>query len=268
MTIPSLAAAYLSPRYRSATATRMARLDQEPWWQEYPICDDLEAFLIGHLTSVTATENPLIVLGQPGSGKSVLTKVIAARLPARDYMAVRVELREVPADTDLQSQIEYAIRDATGESLNWPALARSAGGALPVVLLDGFDELLQATGIGQTDYLEQIVRFQEREADQGRPAVQQLRIERAFLGAARWPSGWNLSPRSRYAAGWRYGTQVMPHIWPGESCSRCQPTPYCGSWRLPASRCFCSCWLCMTLTTTLCSSVQPDSVRRTCTSGS
>jgi hypothetical protein len=189
MTIPSLAAAYLSPRYRSATATRMARLDQEPWWQEYPICDDLEAFLIGHLTSVTATENPLIVLGQPGSGKSVLTKVIAARLPARDYMAVRVELREVPADTDLQSQIEYAIRDATGESLNWPALARSAGGALPVVLLDGFDELLQATGIGQTDYLEQIVRFQEREADQGRPVAVIITSRTAVADRARIPGG-------------------------------------------------------------------------------
>ena len=187
MTIPSLAAAYLSPRYRTAPATRTARLDQEPWWRKHPICDDLEAFLIGHLTSAIATETPLIVLGQPGSGKSVLTRVIAARLPARDYLAVRVELREVPADTDLQSQIEYAIRDATGESLSWPALARSAGGALPVVLLDGFDELLQATGIGQTDYLEQVVRFQEREADQGRPVAVIVTSRTAVADRARIP---------------------------------------------------------------------------------
>jgi hypothetical protein len=117
----------------------------------------------------------------------VLTRVIAARLPARDYMAVRVELRNVPADTDLQSQIEHAIRDATGESLSWPALARSAGGALPVVLLDGFDELLQATGIGQTDYLEQIVRFQEREADQGRPVAVIITSRTAVADRARLP---------------------------------------------------------------------------------
>jgi hypothetical protein len=187
MIIPSLAAAYLSPRYRTAAATRTARLDQEPWWEEYPIRDDLEAFLIGHLTSVAATEAPLIVLGQPGSGKSVLARVIAARLPARDYLAVRVELREVPADTDLQSQIEHAIRDATGESLSWPTLARSAGGALPVVLLDGFDELLQATGIGQTDYLEQIVRFQEREADQGRPVAVIITSRTAVADRVRIP---------------------------------------------------------------------------------
>jgi CheY-like chemotaxis protein len=189
MTIPSLVAAYLSPRYRAAAATRAARLDQEPWWQEHPVRDDLEAFLIGHLTSVTATEAPLIVLGQPGSGKSVLTRVIAARLPARDYLAVRVELREVPADTDLQAQIEYAIRDATGETMSWPALARSAGGALPVVLLDGFDELLQATGIGQTDYLEQIARFQEREADHGRPVAVIVTSRTAVADRARIPAG-------------------------------------------------------------------------------
>ena len=188
MIIPSLAAGYLSPRYRAAPATRTARLDQEHWWRELPVRGDLEAFLIGHLTSVTATEAPLIVLGQPGAGKSVLTRVIAGRLPARDYMAVRVELRDVPADTDLQSQIEYAIRDATGESLGWPGLARSAGGALPVVLLDGFDELLQATGIGQTDYLEQIVRFQEREADQGRPVAVIITSRTAVADRARLPA--------------------------------------------------------------------------------
>jgi len=189
MSIPPLAAAYLNPRYRAASATGRARLDQEPWWEEQRVCDDLQEFLVSHLTSVNATEAPLIVLGQPGSGKSVLTKVIAARLPARDYLAVRVALREVPADTDLQSQIEYAIRDATGESLSWPALARSAGGALPVVLLDGFDELLQATGIGQTDYMEQIARFQEREADQGRPVAVIVTSRTAVADRARIPAG-------------------------------------------------------------------------------
>ncbi|MFD9464234.1 hypothetical protein [Streptomyces sp. NPDC060027] len=44
---------------------------------------------------------PLIVLGQPGSGKSVLTQVLAARLPPADFLVVCVVLREVAADTDL-----------------------------------------------------------------------------------------------------------------------------------------------------------------------
>jgi predicted kinase len=101
------------------------------------------------LTSVEATTAPLVVLGQPGAGKSLLTKVLAARLPAADFLPVRVALREVPAEAEVQDQIDYAIRAATGERVEWPDLSRSAGGAMPVVLLDGFDELLQATGVSQ-----------------------------------------------------------------------------------------------------------------------
>ena len=118
--------------------------------------DDLQEFLAGFLTSPRAVEAPLLVLGQPGSGKSVLTKVLAARLPAADFLPVRVALRDVPVTADLQDQIEYAIRAETGDRLEWPALARSAGDALPLVMLDGFDELLQATGVSQSDYLTRV----------------------------------------------------------------------------------------------------------------
>jgi hypothetical protein len=37
------------------------------------------------------------------------------------------------------------------------------------VLLDGFDELLQATGVSQTDYLNKVMGFQDREASLDRP---------------------------------------------------------------------------------------------------
>jgi hypothetical protein len=187
LVIPSLETAYVNPRYRVAPVIRADRLDEERWWHEHDVRDDLQDFLIGHLTSLHAVEAPLIVLGQPGSGKSLLTKILSARLPATDFMAVRVVLREVPADADLQSQIEYAIRDATGEQLSWPSLVRAAGDALPVVILDGFDELLQATNIGQSDYLEQVVRFQEREADQGRPVAVIVTSRTAVADRARIP---------------------------------------------------------------------------------
>ncbi|MDH2428021.1 ATP-binding protein [Sphaerisporangium sp. TRM90804] len=189
LVIPPLGGAYVNPGFRVAPVIRSDRLDEESWWAGNAVRDDLQSFLIGHLTSPLAVECPLIVLGQPGSGKSVLTKVLAARLPPSDFMAVRVLLREVPADTDLQSQIEYAVRNATGESLSWPELARAAGDALPVVLLDGFDELLQATNIGQSDFLEQVVRFQEREADQGRPVAFVVTSRTAVADRARIPPG-------------------------------------------------------------------------------
>ncbi|MCP2335886.1 NACHT domain-containing protein [Actinomadura rupiterrae] len=172
LTFPSLAEIYVNPRYRVVQAFRSGvRLNEEETWQWGDVHDDLQAFLVGYLTSFATVDEPLLLLGQPGSGKSRFTEMLAASLPPEDFMAVRVALREVPADADLQTQIEAGIRAATGESVSWPDLARSAGDALPVVLLDGFDELLQATGISQSDYLEQVVRFQEREAAQGRPVA-------------------------------------------------------------------------------------------------
>ncbi|MDP9794786.1 hypothetical protein J2S43_003298 [Catenuloplanes nepalensis] len=169
--VPTLAEAFLPQLYRAAAVTGQAALSSEDWWETRPVRDDLLAFLTWHLHSAGATAGPLLILGQPGSGKSVLTRVLAAQLPAADFLPVLVVLRAVPANADLQDQIEAAIRDATGDRVDWPALSRSAGGALPLIILDGFDELLQATGVSQTDYLQKVARFQQREAGQGRPVA-------------------------------------------------------------------------------------------------
>jgi hypothetical protein len=185
--IPALGQAYVTPRFRAQKVDGGARPSEESWWENVPVRDDLDDFLMGYLTSPRASGAPLVVLGQPGSGKSVLTRVLAARLPAPDFLPVRVVLREVPAAADLQDQIEHAIRKATGERLDWPALVRSAGDALPVVLLDGFDELLQATGVSQTDYLAKVATFQRREEEQGRPVAVVVTSRTSVADRARAP---------------------------------------------------------------------------------
>ena len=139
--------------------------------------------------SPEAVSAPLVLLGQPGAGKSVLTKVLAARLPPSDFLPVRVVLREVPAEAEVQDQIEYAIRATTGLRSDWPSVTREAGATLPVVLLDGFDELLQATGVSQSDYLLKIARFQQREADQGRPVIVLVTSRTAVADRVRYPDG-------------------------------------------------------------------------------
>ncbi|WP_262282308.1 NACHT domain-containing NTPase [Micromonospora sp. MA102] len=169
--VPTLGEAYVAPLCRIVKLSPSARPTDETWWSRYPLRDDLWQSLLVHLTTAAALTAPLLVLGQPGSGKSVLTRVLAAQLPAADFLVIRVELRAVQAVSDLQDQIEQAVRNATGEALSWPDLVRSAGDAMPVVLLDGFDELLQATGASQSDYLRRVAVFQRREADQGRPVA-------------------------------------------------------------------------------------------------
>jgi hypothetical protein len=187
--IPTLGEGYVDHRIRVAEVGASSEPGRDSWWGDVPARDDACRFLAGYLTSPAAQEAPLMLLGQPGSGKSILTRILAARLPATDFLPVRVELRQVPAEADLQDQIEFAVRMATGERMSWPRLVESGDGALPVVILDGFDELLQATGVAQTDFLLKVLAFQEREADQGRPLAVIVTSRTAVTDRARIPDG-------------------------------------------------------------------------------
>ncbi|SNS65577.1 hypothetical protein SAMN05421812_101280 [Asanoa hainanensis] len=168
---PTLERGYVSPLFRAAAAPPAAPVSDERWWAEQPVREDLDNFVRDYLTSSRAVQTPLLVLGQPGSGKSVLTLILAARLAATDFMPIRVALRQTQADADIWEQVEEAIRETTGERITWPEWALSAGDALSVILLDGLDELIQATGVSQTDYLLKVARFQQRELVQGRPVA-------------------------------------------------------------------------------------------------
>lgn len=188
LNVPTLGAGYINHRFRVAATHATANPAQESWWRDCHVHDDLDLSLASYLVSGAALTAPMLVLGHPGSGKSVLTRVLAARLPADRFLPVRVELRSVDANADLQTQIEEAVRQATGDTVRWPDLVRSAPEAMPVVLLDGFDELLQATGVAQTDFLERVARFQEREIDQGRAVAVLVTSRIAVADRARIPA--------------------------------------------------------------------------------
>ncbi|MGW2230656.1 NACHT domain-containing protein [Streptomyces formicae] len=187
--VPTLAEVYLDPDFRVRAVDWQGGPANEEWWAQAPVRQDLTEYLAGALTSEGLTTAPLLVLGQPGAGKSVLVRILAARLPSAGYLPVRVALRDVRADDEIQDQIEQAIRDTTGEKTTWPEVVRSAGTAMPVVLLDGFDELLQTTGVHQNDFLVRVARFQEREREQGRPVLAVVTSRTAVADRARYPEG-------------------------------------------------------------------------------
>ncbi|MER8265701.1 hypothetical protein ABT007_16075 [Streptomyces griseus] len=187
--IPTLQDLYLDPDFRVSAASGQAAPADHEWWDRLPLRRDLTRYLAGALTSPQLAEAPLLILGQPGAGKSVLTRVLAARLPSVGFLPVRVPLRDVRVEDELQDQIEQAIRASTGERVSWPELVRAAGGSTPVLLLDGFDELLQTTGVHQTNFLERVSQFQRREADQGRPVLALVTSRTSMADRARYPTG-------------------------------------------------------------------------------
>ncbi|NUT51566.1 MAG: hypothetical protein HOV94_30360, partial [Saccharothrix sp.] len=118
LVLPTLEQAYVPPRFKVVSAGQGDDVSQEAWWARHPARADLDDFLAGYLTSSEATAAPLVVLGQPGAGKSLLTKVLAGQLPPEDFLPIRVVLRDVPADATLQEQVEDAVTRATGERLD------------------------------------------------------------------------------------------------------------------------------------------------------
>lgn len=187
--LPPLEEAYVDPVCRVADVGHGDRPSEAEWWERREQLPDIDAFLAGYLTSLRATKAPLVVLGEPGSGKSKLVEVLAARLPEQDFLPVLVQLRDVAAESMVQEQIEQGIIQGPGRHVSWHDALETAEGALPVVLLDGLDELIQATAVNRYDYLEQVRDFQLRQARIGRPVAVVVTSRTVVADQVRFPSG-------------------------------------------------------------------------------
>ncbi|PPK63279.1 hypothetical protein V5P93_002077 [Actinokineospora auranticolor] len=171
LTFPTIEQAFLTPSYRFAVAHDRSRPADDTWWAKRTSHDDLHVRLAAHLASTEAITRPLLILGHPGAGKSLLTKVLAARLPAPGYTVVRVPLRHVDGHSPVRTQIQLALDRDTGGRVPWSDLVDQSADTVRVVILDGLDELLQQTHTRLYGYLDEVAEFQRREADQGHPVA-------------------------------------------------------------------------------------------------
>jgi len=145
-------------------------LEDEATWKDLERRSDLGAFILSYLSSPYSTETPLVILGHPGSGKSLLTTILSAQLMSKHYTAIRVPLREVDSEAGIVAQIEERIGQITNIKLDsWAKVSSSFKNNPPLVILDGYDELLQASGKVFSGYLKDAQNFQKNEAEQGRP---------------------------------------------------------------------------------------------------
>ncbi|GAB2575641.1 NACHT domain-containing protein [Kribbella endophytica] len=182
---PTVKAGFVEPAFKLAIADEGSRPADDSWWHALPSHESLVDYLAGYLADRSSTELPLLLLGHPGAGKSLLTEVLAAELPSDSFSVVRVPLRRVNTDDDLTVQITKELqrilqrpqadlselRDECGSCTDCRAVnaPRCAHECRLVVLLDGYDELIQATGVTQSGYLNKIVEFQKRARTLGVP---------------------------------------------------------------------------------------------------
>ena len=168
LTFPRRCDIFIPQAYRALRYRSEVRLDDEKAWKAIDVRQDLGLFLERCLESPASIDKPILILGAPGSGKSMLTHMIGSVL-GRRFDTIRVELNKVNPDSRIHTQIKDFVSDETvGRQITWPEL-RDEFKAPPVVILDGFDELLQATGKIFAAYLEDCEQFQAENLTYDRP---------------------------------------------------------------------------------------------------
>ncbi|GAA2829447.1 NACHT domain-containing protein [Kribbella solani] len=180
---PTVRDGFVEPSFHYAVANDHSQPTDEDWWSNQPEHSSLVEYLASYLASPEGAGLPLLLLGHPGAGKSLLTEVLAAQLPADSFAVVRIPLRSVNPDDELTIQINKELQrtlqrpNADLEDLRQECDCTSCADLTCthrcrlVVLLDGFDELVQATGVTQSAYLSKVEAFQKRAQNLGKPTA-------------------------------------------------------------------------------------------------
>lgn len=170
-------------------STNLRALEDESTWSQASAQQSIGAFLLSLLQTPESVASPVLILGHPGSGKSLLTELLAARFAASQFTPIRIELRDINADADIQTQIEEQVRRSTGRVENWAAISDACKDRPPLVILDGYDELLQASGRVFSSYIMKVASFQAREAQLDRPLRVVLTSRITLIDKAQVPNG-------------------------------------------------------------------------------
>lgn len=170
---PKIVDAFIPQSYKCLFYERKeTKLEDISVWSNLPTQHDLDRFFVKYLYSLDSVDYPLVILGQPGSGKSLLTKVLSAQLMSNSYVVVRIPLREVNAEDGIDVLVEDQIKKLTNRPLStqgYGGFATQFNEKPLIIILDGYDELLQAKGDVFSGYLEMVRRFQQDQKAMQRP---------------------------------------------------------------------------------------------------
>ena len=163
--------AYKSLVFKKGTGIIAQRLEPEKTWKGVKDHANLAEYIQEVLNNPVFGRKPLVILGNPGAGKSTLCYMLAAKILKSMYHTIVIRLREVNANDHISSQIEQQVYKDLDTNCSWSDIRDSlmGRGTKPLLLIfDGYDELLQASGKEYRNYIRDIQSFQRRcEKDYG-----------------------------------------------------------------------------------------------------
>lgn len=172
LTYPLISKAFIPQAYKLLRYSGREHLEQSETWEDLDPRQDMTSFWAKYCLDFSSVENLLLILGEPGGGKSLLTKILCARMIAPTNICIRIPLREHDMEEDIESIVCRQITldgDASDPIRTFKSFAGELQGSPIMLLFDGYDEVMQATGGVYRNLLTRIRQFQERCQEQGRP---------------------------------------------------------------------------------------------------
>lgn len=172
LTYPLISKAFIPQAYQLLRYSGKEHLEQPETWKNLASEQDMMSFWAKYCLDPSSVENLLLILGEPGGGKSLLTKILCARMIAASSIFIRIPLREHDVEDEIESIICRQIEkdgDASESIPTFKWFAEEFQDNPITLLFDGYDKVMQATGGVYRNLLRKIRRFQDRCQEQRRP---------------------------------------------------------------------------------------------------
>lgn len=169
---PLISEAFIPQAYKLLRYSGKEHLEQAETWNIISTEQDMMSFWARYCLDPGSLENLLLILGEPGGGKSLLTRILCARMIAPANIFIRIPLREHDMEDEIESIICRQIEkdgDASEPIPTFKWFAEEFQDNPITLLFDGYDEVMQATGGVYRNLLTRIRRFQDRCQEQHRP---------------------------------------------------------------------------------------------------
>lgn len=160
---PSKKDIFIPQAFHALTYQKSMQLEQNDTWKDSFYGEEIGLYIRNILCHPKYGEAPMLILGLPGAGKTLLCNMLAAQILSAEYYVIIINLRDVNADDTIMKQIDAQIENDLGDDCSWCDLRKTPLDKPLVLIFDGYDELLQASGKTYSNYLNKIAEFQREQ---------------------------------------------------------------------------------------------------------
>lgn len=159
--LPTKSKIFVPQQFQAIKYDKKIKLEPKETWKNAVKQDNIGAFISGVLRHPDSNTKPLVILGSPGAGKSLLCNMLAAKLLYQEYHVIIVTLRDARADDTIVQQISDQIKGEFGDCCSWYHISKAKLDKPMLIIFDGYDELLQSSGKPYSYYINKIADFQQ-----------------------------------------------------------------------------------------------------------